>query len=86
MATVKYDRYGRQAGQIDPLEGIPEPYLVDRVSAALTYICYYNTNPRAVRRITVVDTLTTVEVAYGDWDNRENLTYYPVNHVFEVTT
>jgi len=84
MAVTRYDRYGRQAGQIDPLEGPPEPYLIDKHSATVIYICYYDTQIRAVRRITQSGTVKIVEVAMGEWANRENLTYYPVNHVFEV--
>ena len=57
-----------------------------QVSATVCYVCYYDTPIRAVRRITVTGTITTVEVAMGAWANRASLTYYPVNHVFEVTT
>ena len=52
------------------------------------YIRFMNETPCAVQRITHTEytapdggarSVTTREIAYGDWNDRENLTYYPIN-------
>ena len=50
--TTRYDRYGRPAGYINPIEGAPEPYKIKQASATTTYTCFYETgsDPRAIRR------------------------------------
>ena len=70
-------------------------YEVDDVGDGVTYIRFANTNPCAVQRITRVQTTapdggirvsTVREVAYGDWADRENLTYFPINQPIPVQT
>lgn len=59
------------------------------------YLRFENATPCAVQRLTTVNTTApdggnrstiTREVAYGDWADRENLTYYPVNQPVPVQT
>ena len=85
-ATSRYDRFGRKAGYINPIEGAPEPYLIDAASSSTTYICYYETGdgPRAIRRIVEVDGVTQICVGWGAWSARATIDYYPVNSVFTV--
>ena len=56
MSTTRYDRYGRAAGYINPIEGAAEPYIVDQASLTTQYICYYETGsaPRAITLMSVV--------------------------------
>ena len=84
MATIRLDRFGRPAGTYNSINAEVEPYMVDKASANVTYIRYFDTDPCAVRRVTTEGSVTTIEVAYGSWSDRATLTYYPVNHVFEI--
>lgn len=88
MSTTRYDRYGRPAGYINPIEGAPEAYLVDQSNPDLTYVCYYETgaDPRAIRRVEKnTDTgVTRICVGWGAWADRATIDYYPVNSVFTV--
>jgi hypothetical protein len=70
-------------------------YQCEDTGTGIQYIRFMDENPCAVQRITVVNTIApdggrrstfTREVAYGDWNNRENLTYYPVNTPVPVQT
>ena len=87
-ATTRYDRYGRAAGYISPIEGAPEAYLIDQSNSAVTYVCYYETGsgPRAIRRIEkdTATGVTRISVGWGAWDDRATIDYYPVNSVFTV--
>ena len=84
--TTRYDRYGRPAGYISPIEGRVEPYLTDKADTSTTYQCYYETgdDPRAIRRIKQVGTVIQICVAWAAWSDRATATYYPVNTYFEV--
>ena len=88
MSTTRYDRYGRQAGYINPIDNKVEAYLIAQASSTTQYICYYETGnqPRAIRRNMVDETgtLQQVAVGWGTWENRESINYYPVNIVFIV--
>ena len=88
MSTTRYDRYGRPAGYINPIEGKVEAYLIAQASSTTQYMCYYETGnqPRAIRRIMVDETgsLQQIAVGWGAWSNRESIDYYPVNIVFVV--
>ena len=88
MSIKRYDRYGRPAGYINPIEGAPEGYLIDQANPDTTYVCYYETgaDPRAIRRIEK-DTntgITRISVGWGAWSDRATIDYYPVNSVFTV--
>lgn len=57
------------------------------------YLRFVNTSPCAVQRVTKQETtapdggkrsVSVYEVAYGDWDDRENLDYYPINQPVPV--
>ena len=70
-------------------------YEVDDAGDGVTYIRFANTNPCAVQRVTRVESVdpdgglrasTVREVAYGDWDDRADLTYYPINQPIPVQT
>ena len=86
MSTTRYDRYGRPAGYINPIEGAPEIYLAKQTDPNTTYVCYYETgdNPRAIRRNVELDNITQVCVGWGACDDAETIDYYPVNTVFTV--
>ena len=86
MSTTRYDRYGRPAGYINPIEGEVEAYLVDKADASTQYICYYETGdtPRAIRRIVKASGQTQICVGWGAWADRTTISYYPVNSVFTV--
>ena len=88
MSTTRYDKYGRPAGYINPIEGKVEAYLIAQASSTTQYMCYYETGnqPRAIRRIMVDETgsLQQIAVGWGAWENRESIDYYPVNIVFVV--
>lgn len=91
MSTTRYDRYGRAAGYINPIEGAPEAYLIIQADAVTQYICYYETGtaPRAIRRVVTLDNETQVCVGWGVWSDdaatiTANVDFYPVNSVFTV--
>ena len=87
MATVVYDDYGRTSDDPDfgSRSETPEPYIVDAAGVGVIYICFDDTTTRCVRRITEADGATTVEFAIGNWENRANLTYQPVNTTLEIS-
>ena len=86
MSTTRYDRYGRPAGYINPIEGRVEAYLVSNSNATTQYICYFETgdDPRAIRRVVKTSNQTQICVGWGAWADRESIDYYPVNSVFVV--
>lgn len=61
-----------------------EPYMVDKSTAGVTYICYFNTPERIIRRITEDNGVTTIEYAWGAWDDRTTLTYSEINRGIEI--
>ena len=94
MATTTfYDRYGNPQGDIPSLPGELLAYVVDQAGGGITYVCYFPddaSGKRAIKRITETSsggsTITTIEHAYGAWNDRATLTYYPINQVIPVTT
>ena len=87
MSTTRYDRYGRPAGYINPIEGAPEGFLIE-TNTNTQYICYYETGdqPRAIRRVMQDSTgaVQQIAVGWGAWADRATINYYPVNSVFIV--
>jgi hypothetical protein len=72
---------------------LPEYEIADGESGVI-YMRFVNTSPCAVQRLVTVRTtaedggarsVTTREAAYGEWDERETLTYYPINQPIPVT-
>ena len=70
-------------------------YEVDDAGNGITYIRFATSTPCAVQRVTRVQTTApdggirstvTREVAIGDWNDRANLTYYPINQPVPVQT
>lgn len=61
-----------------------EPYMVDASTAGTTYICYFNTPDRIIRKITDDNGITTIEFSWGAWDDRTTLTYIPINEAMEI--
>lgn len=87
MSTTRYDKFGRAAGYINPIEGAPEPYRVFQTSPTTMYVFFYETGslPTAVRRIVQLQGGNT-QVCTG-WATQQNFTsadYYPVNVVLTV--
>lgn len=71
---------------------LPEYEIADGESGVI-YMRFVNTSPCAVQRLTTVQTtaedggtrsVTTREAGYGAWEDRENLTYYPINSPIPV--
>lgn len=61
------------------------PYIV-LPAGDVTYLCFRNTTPRAIHRVTK-DPATgqvTTEWAWGAWADRATLAYRPINEVLEV--
>ncbi len=81
-----YDDYGRSSNNpnFGSKSEVPEPYMVDAAAEDVTYICFANTTPRCVRRITQADGVTTTEFSMGAWADRATLTYQPVNTTMEL--
>ena len=68
-------------------------YQVDDSGIGVIYMRFEDATPCAVQRVTTTETTaedggvrsTTIrEVAFGDWNDRANLTYYPVNQPVPV--
>ena len=66
---------------------------VDDTGTGITYIRFVSTSPCAVQRITQQETtapdggarsVSVYEVAYGEWEDRESMTYYPINQPVPV--
>ena len=93
MATIiRYDRYGRPAGYINPINNQVDPYLVlVTADKTTTYQCFYETgsDPRAIWRIKKVGTLTQITITWAVWTTDTAalaaLDWYPVNDYFETT-
>lgn len=87
MATIYYDRWGNLQGAIPSAPGRTLAYMVEEHAEAngvtVKYICYNNSDPRAIQRITKTKvgsvTTTKIENAFGAWEDRETLEYFPVN-------
>lgn len=80
-----YDKFGRAQNTV-MFQSLhePAPYQVDTRADGTIFIRFYATTPCAVHRITTNGTVKTVEIAFGDWEQRETLTYQPVNQIFET--
>ena len=85
-STTRYDRYGRPAGYLNPIEGAPEPYRIMQADATTMYIWYYETGeaPTAIRRIVTLDDATQICVGWGATADAATIDYYPINSVFTV--
>lgn len=68
-------------------------YEVDDAGNGITYIRFADSSPCAIQRVRkeqsfaedeTVHTITTREVAIGDWANRRELDYYPINQPIPV--
>lgn len=93
MATVqRFDRYGRPAGYINPINNQVDPYLSFKsADKTTTYQCFFETGSaaRAIWRIKKVGSLIQICITWGVWTTDEatleSYTWYPVNDYFELT-
>ena len=94
MAIVKrYDRYGRPAGFISPINNAVDPYLTFTPDKFTVYQCFYETgnDPRAIWRIKKsADSKTQqITITWAVWaadaETLASYTWYPVNDYFETT-
>ena len=91
MSTTRYDRYGRPAGYINPIEGAPEPFEI-RTVGTVQYIRYYtpdnSAGTGAIRRIATnaAETVQQIAVGWGVWGEESGMSFYPVNSVFVVNS
>ena len=64
----------------------PKPFLVEKSGNSVTYVCFYDKPIRAIHKITVEGTLTTIAWAWGAWEDRESLEYVtPLDTPITVT-
>lgn len=87
MSTTKFDKFGRPAGFISPIQGAPEPYRIYKTSQTTMYIFFYETgsDPTAVRRVVELPSgQIQVCSGWGTQTNYAEVDFYPVNVVFEV--
>ena len=81
---VFFDQFGRRS-DASLFGAFPRnTYQVDEASESVIYLRYDGTNPCAVYRISVSGTVTTREVAWGNWADRASLSYSPCNSTIEV--
>ena len=91
MSTTRYDRYGRPAGYINPIEGAPEPFEIKTVGT-VQYIRYYpsdnSAGTGAIRRIATnaAETEQQIAVGWGVWGQESDINFFPVNSVFVVNS
>ena len=89
-STTRYDRYGRPAGYINPINNQVDAYLVYKAPDGTVYQCFFETGsePRAIWRIAKNGGLTQITIAWGVWQADATalaaLTYFPPNDYFEV--
>lgn len=58
-----------------------QAYMIDEADENTTYICFYDTAERMIHRIKKDGTVTTIERAWGAWENRASLSYIPINAI-----
>lgn len=96
MSSViqRYDRYGRPAGYINPINNQVDPYLTLEVKSEgvkTTYQCFYETgsDARAIWRIMEIGSISQICITWGVWTTDAAAlaayTWYPVNDYFELT-
>ena len=90
MSTTKYDRYGRPAGYINPINNQVDPYLVFKTPDGIVYECFFETGSakRAIWRTVKVGGITQITIAWDVWTADAAalaaLTFFPPNDYFEV--
>ena len=89
--TVFYDRYGNLQGEIPSLPGKIVPYITEQAGGGVTYMRFFPDDADgkcAIQRVTEISSdgvkTQTFEHTYGAWDDRETLTYYPINQAIPV--
>lgn len=63
--------------------GNPISWMLRGLASSIS--AFADTTTHCVRRITEADGATTVEFTIGNWENRANLTYQPVNTTLEIS-
>lgn len=84
MKKVFFDQFGRRSDSNHFGAFARNTYQVDEATENLIYLRFDAQTPCAVYRISVSGTVTTREVAWGDWADRTTLTYSPCNATIEV--
>ena len=82
MKTMHVDKWGEPYVHVN--HEIIEPYIVDKSTPGTKYICYFDTPQRIIRRITEDNDVTTLDFAWGAWDDRTTLTYVPINSAITI--
>jgi len=81
---VFFDQFGRRS-DCALFGAFPRnSYQVDEVSENLIYLRFDAQTPCAVYKIAKSGTVTTREVAWGNWADRAALQYFPCNSTIEV--
>lgn len=82
---MQIDCYGFDATSVHFQRRKLLPYIIKNDGTA-HYICFSNDEKRPIHRIIQVADSgeTIIEWAYGEWDDAEILTYYPINETLEV--
>ena len=87
--TINVNKYGY------PLTKYPAPdeawhwyehfYLVDEATPDTVYRCFTDGDERVIWREQKQQDVTTLMFTWGSWNDRANLTYYPINGACPVT-
>ena len=80
MKQILIDAWGRPSynPNYKNAANTPAAYQI-AASGNITYIRYSDSPKNAIRKITDNSGITTIEVAFGSWENRATLEYQPVN-------
>lgn len=81
MKQVLIDCFGRPSYNPNYKNGgnKPSAYQVAQGEDGVTYIRFSDSPKNAIQKITESDGVTTITVAFGNWDDRATLEYQPVN-------
>lgn len=80
---MQIDQYGFEATSMYFQRRKLLPHRIAEVNG-ITYMCFDDRALRPIHRITKTTSDTIIEWAYGDWADRANLNYVPINQTLEV--
>lgn len=88
MSKVSINKYGWPLIQaVAPEEAwhwYEHFYIIDEATQDTKYMCFTDDDKRVIWRETKNADVTTLEFSYGEWTDKANLTYAPINGSLEV--
>ena len=92
MSTTRYDRYGREAGYINPINNAIDAYMTYTPDKFNIFQCFFETGsaPRAIWHIkkSADGKTQQITITWGVWvEDAATLatyTWFPVNNYFEI--